>query len=158
MEPAAALARSRETVDVSSGAELAAAVAAAAQPAIGVVTTGGTPEIWHLAPATGDQASDLSPGARDLPVALLHAVLLPAVGLDAGAALDGTVSYRSDPEVLWRQVRAGELGVGLWLPPMEPAQFSAAIAHGDMLPPKSTRFLPKVMSGLVWADHDAALG
>jgi uncharacterized protein (DUF1015 family) len=24
-----------------------------------------------------------------------------------------------------------------------------------MLPAKSTRFLPKVMSGLVWADHDS---
>jgi uncharacterized protein (DUF1015 family) len=52
---------------------------------------------------------------------------------------------------------AGEAGTGLWLPPMEPSAFAAAIAHGDMLPPKSTRFLPKVMSGLVWGDHGTKL-
>jgi uncharacterized protein (DUF1015 family) len=40
---------------------------------------------------------------------------------------------------------------------MAPQQFAAAIAEGDLLPPKSTRFLPKVVSGLVWAGHDAAL-
>jgi uncharacterized protein (DUF1015 family) len=65
------------------------------------------------------------------------------------------VLYRSNPDELWSQVAAGDLGTGLWLPPMTPAAFSAAIAGGEMLPPKSTRFLPKVMSGLVWADHDS---
>jgi uncharacterized protein (DUF1015 family) len=40
---------------------------------------------------------------------------------------------------------------------MSPAQFAAAIANGDLLPPKSTRFLPKVYSGLVWAAHDSQL-
>ena len=38
---------------------------------------------------------------------------------------------------------------------MQPAAFAAAIADGQMLPAKSTRFLPKVMSGLVWADHES---
>ena len=36
---------------------------------------------------------------------------------------------------------------------MTPAGFAGAVAEGDVLPPKSTRFLPKVVSGLVWADH-----
>ena len=40
---------------------------------------------------------------------------------------------------------------------MQTAAFAAAIADGEMLPPKSTRFLPKVMSGLVWADHDSKI-
>jgi uncharacterized protein (DUF1015 family) len=40
---------------------------------------------------------------------------------------------------------------------MQPAAFAEAIADGQMLPAKSTRFLPKVMSGLVWADHDSKL-
>ena len=153
LAPAAAHLAGRERAEASSGSELAEAVAAAEQPAVGVLLHGGEPEIWRLSPATGAAAERLSPGARDLPVALLHDVLLRSVGLGEGSATDGTVSYRSDPEILWRQVQAGELAVGVWLPPMEPAQFAAAIAHGDMLPPKSTRFLPKVVSGLVWADH-----
>jgi uncharacterized protein (DUF1015 family) len=67
------------------------------------------------------------------------------------------VLYRNDPVELHRMVAAGEVAAGLWLPPMSPAEFGAAIAHGDLLPPKSTRFLPKVFSGLVWAGHDAKL-
>ena len=73
------------------------------------------------------------------------------------AATDGTVVYRSNPDELWSQVAGGDLKTGIWLPPMLPSAFSAAIADGQMLPPKSTRFMPKVMSGLVWADHDARL-
>jgi uncharacterized protein (DUF1015 family) len=96
-------------------------------------------------------------GGRDLAVLLLHEVVFPALGLAPEAATDGTVLYRSDPDVLYRMIAAGEAGTGLWLPPMQPAAFAAAIAHGDMLPPKSTRFLPKVMSGLVWGDHGTRL-
>jgi uncharacterized protein (DUF1015 family) len=84
-------------------------------------------------------------------------VIFPALGLAPEAATDGTVLYRSDPEVLYRMIAAGEAGTGLWLPPMQPIAFAAAIAQGDMLPPKSTRFLPKVMSGLVWSDHRSLL-
>ena len=71
------------------------------------------------------------------------------------ASTNGTVVYRSNPDELWNQVASGELGTGVWLPPMQPAAFAAAIAGGQMLPAKSTRFLPKVMSGLAWADHDS---
>ena len=137
------------------GAELAAAVAAAPQPAIGVWEAGGEPEIWRLDPSAAP--SSLPPGGRGLPVLLLHEAHFPALGLPAAAASDGTVAYRNDPEALYRMVAAGETALGIWLPPMQPAAFAAAIAHGDMLPPKSTRFLPKVMSGLVWADHSSRL-
>lgn len=157
LEKAAALAVSREESTADSGLAFAAAVAASAesgQPALGVFRAGGRPEIWRLAPATATTHAHLSAGARDLPVALLHGVLLPAMGHGPETATDGTVIYRSDPDVLWGMVTRGEVGVGLWLPPMAPAQFAAAIAHGDLLPPKSTRFLPKVLSGLVWADHE----
>lgn len=136
----------REKFEGSGGWELAAAVAAAPQPALGVWVHGRDPEVWHLAP------SDSTP---KLSVALFQEALLPALGLPPEASTDGTVVYRSNPDELWSQVAGGELGTGIWLPPMEPAAFAAAIAGGEMLPPKSTRFLPKVMSGLVWADHDS---
>lgn len=140
----------------SGGAAFAAAVAAAAQPALGIWVHGRTPEIWRLDPAEAPAA--VSPGARNLAVTLLHEVLLRALGMGPETATDGTVIYRSDPEVLHRMVTSGEVGTGLWLPPMAPAEFAAAIEKGDMLPPKSTRFLPKVMSGLVWADHQSQVG
>ena len=40
---------------------------------------------------------------------------------------------------------------------MTPKQFALATEDGDLLPPKSTRFLPKLVSGLVWCGHDAEI-
>jgi uncharacterized protein (DUF1015 family) len=137
----------------TGGAAFAAAVAAAPQPAIGVWVRDHAPEIWHLDPTTIPDPP--SPGSPKLAVELFQETLLPALGLPPEASTNGTVVYRANPDELWDQVAAGELGTGVWLPPMTPAAFAGAIAGGQMLPAKSTRFLPKVMSGLVWADHDS---
>jgi uncharacterized protein (DUF1015 family) len=132
----------------AGGAELARAVAAAPQPALGVWVAGRSPEVWRLAPAGGY-------GASPLVVEIFQEAVLPALSLAPEAANDGTLVYRSDPDELYAQVARGELGTGFWLPPMQPAEFAAAIAEGQLLPPKSTRFLPKAMSGLVWSDHES---
>jgi uncharacterized protein (DUF1015 family) len=137
----------------TGGAAFAAAVATAPQPAIGVWVRDHPPEIWHLNPTTIPDPP--SPGAPKLAVELFQETLLPALGLPPEASTNGTVVYRASPDELWDQVASGELGTGVWLPPMTPAAFAGAIAGGQMLPAKSTRFLPKVMSGLVWADHDS---
>jgi len=160
LSQAASRVAAREAVDVADGTAFADAVAAAAAdggPAIGIVTRGDRPEVWRLDPSSA-AAQTLSPGARRLAVALLHGDLLPGLGLPADAATDGTVVYRSDPDELWQMVQSGKVAVGIFLPPMEPTDFAAAIAGGEMLPPKSTRFLPKVVSGMVWSDHGAHLG
>ena len=135
-----------------SGAELARAVAAAPQPALGVWVAGRPPEIWRLqAPGAADAAGNAAP----LVVKIFQDAVLPALGLAPEAATDGTLVYRSDADTLYAQLERGELGTGFWLPPMRPADFAAAIAQGELLPPKSTRFLPKAMSGLVWSDHQS---
>lgn len=140
----------------SSGEDLAQEVARAPQPALGVWVAGREPEIWQL---DAKQApGNLSPDRAGLTVAYLHEILLPRLGLSPAATTDGTVLYRSDPNRLYEMTRSGEAAVGFWLPPMEPAAFAAAIAQGELLPPKSTRFLPKVASGLVWAGHDSQIG
>ncbi len=131
-----------------SGNEFAAAVAAAAdasgQTAFGVWVLGRAPEVWRF-------------DSPRLAVEIFQDSILPALGLPPESSTDGRVVYRADPNELWSQVAAGDLGTGVWLPPMQPAAFAAAIADGQMLPAKSTRFLPKVMSGLVWADHESKL-
>ncbi len=148
--------RSRRPSPAATGAALAAEVAAAPQPALGVANPRGRAEIWQL-DATA-LPPDIAPGAAQLPAVLLDRLLLPAWGLPSTAATDGTLVYRSDPDQLWRAVAGGELAAGIWLPPMTPDAFHAAVADGGLLPPKSTRFLPKVASGLVWCPHDARLG
>lgn len=144
-----------QTFHGNSGEEFAAAVAAAQQPALGVWVSGREPEIWLLDPTTVPDPP--SPGVPQLVVEIFQKTILSALGLPPEASTDGTVVYRAQPNELWNQVASGELGTGLFLPPMAPAEFAAAIADGAMLPPKSTRFMPKVMSGLVWADHESQI-
>jgi uncharacterized protein (DUF1015 family) len=129
----------------TGGAAFAAAVAQAAQPALGVYVHGRGPEVWTLA------------NGPSLVVEILQDRVYPALGLSADAASDGTVVYRARPDELYAQVASGDLGTGFFLPPMLPSEFAAAIADGSLLPPKSTRFLPKVMSGLAWVDHASRL-
>lgn len=154
--PARRFALSTQTLDTTDGSAVAAAVAAAPQPSLGVWVSGEKPEVWQL--DASQAPAGLPAGARDLSVSLLHGMFLPALGFAPETATDGTIVYRSSPEKLAGELGSGALAVGLLLPPMTPAAFAAAIANGDMLPPKSTRFLPKVFSGLVWADHDSRLG
>lgn len=144
----------RRPLPAGSGAEIVAAVAAAGSTALGVSTSAGT-EVWTLDPAAGP--GHLPAAASQLTVVLLHETLLPQWGYSEANAVDGTILYRSKPEVLHRAVTSGEVPVALWLPPMTPEGFHGAIAQGDVLPPKSTRFLPKAISGLVWAAHDSVL-
>jgi len=143
LDELAGLRTGSRTFQGSSGEEFAAAVAAAPQPALGVWVSGREPEIWSLQPTS------------PLVVEIFQKSILPALGLPPDASTDGTVVYRAQPNELWDQVAGGELGTGIFLPPMAPAEFAAAIADGAMLPAKSTRFIPKVMSGLAWADHQS---
>ncbi|TNF82116.1 MAG: DUF1015 family protein [Acidobacteria bacterium] len=147
---------SRRVWSGDTGHQLATAVAESPQPALGVRERGRAAEIWILDPAAAP--ADLPAGARGLAVSLLHGALFSALGLTASAATDGTVVYRSDPEHLFAELESGEFAAGFWLPPMSAQGFADAVAEGDLLPPKSTRFLPKLASGLVWAAHDTRLG
>jgi uncharacterized protein (DUF1015 family) len=137
-----------------TGSGLALSVATARQPAVGVWKAGDDPELWTLdLEAILQRASAPTP---ELSVALLD-VLLPELGLSEAVATDGTVSYRSDPDQLYSEMRSSRFDASFWLPPISPEQFSDALEVTDLLPPKSTRFLPKLASGLVWAQHSANL-
>jgi uncharacterized protein (DUF1015 family) len=145
----AELAAGRTSWQGKGGADLARAVADSPPPSLGVWFQGSAPEIWRLDPERVSGAT--------LPVVFLHDRLLRDAGLDQQSATDGTVQYLSDPQQLFEKVERGEYQAGFWLPPMTAAEFAAATSSGEVLPPKSTRFLPKLISGLVWAGHDAAV-
>jgi len=154
LESAAHLVSGHRPIPGTSGTEIAAAVAAALQPSIGV-SFGGRTELWSF--DSSKPTASLPEHLRHLSVGWLHDVLLPALGLESAAATDGTVVYRSDPDRLHTELLDGSAAVGFWLPPMSAEDFSRALAGGSLLPPKSTRFLPKVASGMVWVSHDSAV-
>ncbi|HUP24613.1 MAG TPA: DUF1015 domain-containing protein [Thermoanaerobaculia bacterium] len=138
--------------DARDGATVARAVDSAAQPSVGVRFAGAPPEIWLLDP---NAVPANTPGREaGLAVVALHHQLL-AAALGPNAASDGTVVYKADPDAIWQQVTDGEATAGFWLPSMSPESFALATRDGSVLPPKSTRFLPKLVSGLVWCGHDA---
>ncbi len=141
-------------VQAAEGTPLETAVAATRQPAVGVWKRGGEPEVWCLdADAVRTVADSPVP---DLPVALFHAAF-PALGWDPASATNGTITYRSDPRRLANEMRTGAFSLSVWLPPMTPKAFGEALEVLPVLPPKSTRFLPKLVSGMVWSPHDQAI-
>jgi uncharacterized protein (DUF1015 family) len=149
LDSAADLAKSRHPCDAASGVALAAAVAAQTQPALAVLAMGRQAEIWSFEQAAAP--AGLLSSSSHLAVGWLHDTVLPRLGLDTAAARDGRIVYRSDPEQLLTAIGRGDLTAGFVLPPMSPQEFSLATAQKALLPPKSTRFLPKIVSGLVWA-------
>ena len=146
----------RETLGETAGAAIAVRVAAADQPALAVWFQGDeTPELWTLDP---DAAPADTPGRKaNLPAVLLHHHLLKTAGVLIESATDGSIAYEADPDDIIALLDRSEITAGVFLPPITPKQFALATEDGDLLPPKSTRFLPKLVSGLVWCGHDAVI-
>ena len=144
----------REPLGATAGHEIAARVAAAPQPALAVWFQGDeAPELWTLDPDAGPADT---PGRKaNLPAVLLHHHLLKTTGVPIESATDGSIAYEADPDEIICLLERSEITAGAFLPPMTPRQFALATEDGDLLPPKSTRFLPKLVSGLVWCGHDA---
>ena len=153
-EAMAALPIRRETLNETGGAAIAARVAAAEQPALAVWFQGEeSPEFWTLDPEAAP--ADMPGRKADLPASLLHHHLLTTASVPLEAATDGSIAYEADPDDIVALLKRSEATVGIFLPPMTPKQFALATEDGDLLPPKSTRFLPKLVSGLVWCGNDA---
>ena len=155
-EAMSALPARRELLGQTAGAAIAARVAAADQPALAVWFQGDeAPELWTLDP---NAAPADTPGRRaNLPAVLLHHHLLKTTGVPIESATDGSIAYEADADDIIALLRRSEITAGVFLPPMTPKQFALATEDGDLLPPKSTRFLPKLVSGLVWCGHDAEI-
>ena len=85
---------------------------------------------------------------RSLDVAILnHLVLKNILSFD----LDNLpqVRYNPDPEEFIREVDADPLKVAFFLNPVKIGQIIEVALGGNKMPPKSTYFYPKVLSGLV---------
>ena len=155
MEQAVSPVASMQRISGDSGDHITGLVASAPQPSLAVASRVDRVELWRFDPDRTPE--NLPPNLRHLAVGWLHGALLPELGLSAAAATDGTVVYRSDPNRLYSEVAAGEATLGFWLPGMSSDDFARAMSGGHLLPPKSTRFLPKLASGLVWASHDTQM-
>lgn len=81
---------------------------------------------------------------RRLPAAIFsHAFLGKLPGL-RGAS----VTYTADPEAAVRQADAHERALACLLPSVNPGELMAVVDAGERMPPKSTYFWPKPMTGI----------
>lgn len=101
----------------------------------------GTLRIFSRPRAAGD----------DLTIRLIHAEVLGGVfGLDDAAVRDGAVAFPKHAPEAAREVRAGRGTVALYLNPLLAEDVFRVTGAGEILPQKSTFFLPKLPSGLLF--------
>ncbi len=84
---------------------------------------------------------------RALDVARVEALVVWPILASGGAT--PLVNYTPDPHVAFERVRKGGAAAAVLLNPPTVEQIFAVADAGDVMPPKSTYFIPKVPSGLV---------
>jgi len=96
-----------------------------------------------------DQVAELgrTPAVRALDVARIEALVVQAI-LGAGTATP-SVTYTADARAAFDAVRTGGAAVAVLLEAPKVEEVFAVADAGDVMPPKSTYFVPKVPSGLV---------
>lgn len=91
---------------------------------------------------------DKSPEYRALDVSILnHIVLSGILGLDPEN--NEAVTFSPDADELIRQASSDGRYIAFFLNPAKVQQITAIALSGEKMPPKSTYFYPKVLSGLV---------
>ena len=104
-------------------------------------------------PAIADAALPGKPAAyRRLDTAVTEALLLQgALGMseDDISHLHGLDYARSTAEALER-IRSGDVQAGLFMGPAPVELVREVAAAGEVMPPKSTYFFPKVLTGLLF--------
>jgi uncharacterized protein (DUF1015 family) len=131
---------------------LAAISARAHRHAFGLYARGGYHVLVLKRPELVEQliSLDRSPAWKSLDVSILHKIILEhLIGLPV-EALDHQriVRYHRDPALAVQNVDAGQGDLVFFLNPTRMAQVQACAGQGEKMPPKSTDFYPKVITGL----------
>jgi hypothetical protein len=87
-----------------------------------------------------------TPAVRALDVARVEALVVRALAGESGMS---TLTYTPDPYAVFDAVRRGGAAAAVLLNPPTVEQVFAVADAQDVMPPKSTYFVPKVPSGLV---------
>ncbi|MBI3454949.1 MAG: DUF1015 domain-containing protein [Candidatus Rokubacteria bacterium] len=95
---------------------------------------------------------DTSAAWRRLAVSVLHeGILTPLLGITAEQLDPRThVGYTAQAEEAVALVREDAYQAAFLIPPVTPEELRAVVAGGELLPPKSTHFYPKLLDGLVF--------
>jgi len=118
----------------------------------------------HLAPHQGKPAFAADDGSGtlrvfvrtsgdgdELSIRVFHREVVEGVfGFDDAAVRDGALAFPKSAQRAAEDVRAGRGSVALYLNALRPEEVFRVTAAGEVLPQKSTFFLPKLPTGLVF--------
>ncbi len=89
--------------------------------------------------------------STELPIRVIHQEVLEGVfGLDEAAVRDGAVLFAKSVREATEAVRAGRGSVALYLNALVPDDVFRVTGAGELLPQKSTFFVPKLPTGLAF--------
>lgn len=103
----------------------------------------GSNEKWYILKYRGTDLKDVELPLRDLDVVILHELIIKR---DLGIT---DVSYEMDVEESLKRVRNGDSDAVFFLNPTQVEDVERVALAGLRMPPKSTYFYPKLLTGLV---------
>ena len=133
------LAEDFDVQEMQQSTDIAAAIAGK-RDVYGLYTGGST---WHRLSYKGEGIHGVPPALRDLDVTVLHDLIFKQL-LDIE-----TVSYEMDVQKCLQAVRSGEFKAAFFLNPTGVYDVERVALASLRMPPKSTYFYPKLMTGMV---------
>jgi len=100
-------------------------------------------KVWHILTYRGRNLSEVHPDLKEIDVIILHELIFKKI------LVDSEIGYEMDIAKALEQVNKGEYAAAFFLNPTRVEDVEKS-AHSSMrMPPKSTYFYPKLLTGLV---------
>ncbi len=100
-------------------------------------------DVWHVLKYKGGDLSEISPDLREIDVIILHELVLKKI-------LKTTdIGYEMDIKKALDKVESGEFSAAFFLNPTRVEDVEKSALSSVRMPPKSTYFYPKLLTGLV---------
>ena len=99
-------------------------------------------DIWHILKYKGGNLSDIHPDLRGIDVIILHELVLKKI------LKTEEIGYEMDVQRALEKVSSGEFNAAFFLNPTGVEDVEKAALSSVRMPPKSTYFYPKLLTGL----------
>jgi uncharacterized protein (DUF1015 family) len=100
-------------------------------------------KVWHTLTYKGRNLSEVHPDLREIDVIILHEVIFNKILPNA------EIGYEMDIAKAFDRVNRGEYAAAFFLNPTRVEDVEKSALSSMRLPPKSTYFYPKLLTGLV---------
>jgi uncharacterized protein (DUF1015 family) len=99
--------------------------------------------VWHILTYRGRNLSEVHPDLRETDVIILHEMIFKKILMNA------EIGYEMDMAKALDRVNDGEYAAAFFLNPTQVKDIEKSALSSMRMPPKSTYFYPKLLTGLV---------